>query len=126
MDQRVLIICGDLFFLTQLRAEAERAGATVVAEMQTSRGIEQARAGDFRWVIVDLEAAGLDVPALLAQLPQENRPQVVAFGPHVQVQRLEAARKAGCNQVVSRGRIASSLAGWLRAGVIPDDPLASD
>ena len=35
-------------------------------------------------------------------LPQENRPLVLGFGPHVQVALLKAAREAGCDQVVPR------------------------
>ena len=60
-----------------------------------------------------LETTGLDVAVLLSKLPVPNRPPVLAFGPHVHHQRLESARQAGCDLVVSRGRFSAELPGLL-------------
>jgi hypothetical protein len=42
-----------------------------------------------------------------------NRPRVIAFGPHVHEERLQAARKAGCDEVVSRGQFFAQVEGML-------------
>ena len=69
-------------------------------------------------VIVDLSTANLDVAALLKSLEglADEPPAVWAFGPHVHENRLEAARRAGCQLVLTRGQfhaqIAPRLAAW--------------
>jgi CheY-like chemotaxis protein len=113
---RVLIVCSDLFFSTQLRSSAERAGAQVELELQGSQAVQRATAGRFDVIVVDLESPGLDLGNLIASQPEAPRPRVIAFGPHVQEQRLSAARAAGCDQVVSRGQISTSLPDWLQLG----------
>ena len=60
-------------------------------------------------VVVDLELSGLDISEFVRGLGEGNRPPVIAFGPHVQERRLEAAAEAGCDYVLSRGQISSSL-----------------
>lgn len=109
MPNRVLIICSDLFFSTQLRAGVESAGAEAVVEMQAGRAPQRLSDSRFGHVIVDLETPALDLPGLLEALPEETRPVVIAFGPHVHEQRLQAARDAGCDIVASRGQIATSI-----------------
>ena len=69
-------------------------------------------------VIVDLSTTNLDVAALVKSLAElaDEPPAVWAFGPHVHENRLEAARRAGCQLVLTRGQfhaqIAQRLAGW--------------
>jgi CheY-like chemotaxis protein len=106
---RVLIVCGDLFFSTQLRSSGERAGAQIELELQGSQAARRAASIRYDVMIVDLETPGLDVGSLMESLGEGERPRVIAFGPHVQEQRLAAARTAGCDLVVSRGQIATSL-----------------
>jgi DNA-binding response OmpR family regulator len=106
---RVLLVCSDLFFSTQLRSAAQSAGAQPDVELQPARVAERIGGGEYRLVVVDLETTGLDIAALIASLPAENRPHVLAFGPHVQAQRLKAARDAGCDTVVPRSIAAQTL-----------------
>ena len=112
MPAGVLIICSDLFFGTQLRAAAERCGAHVEVEMQPRKAGLRVQSGHFQHLVIDLEAPGLDLAELIAALP-DPQPQLIAFGPHVQEQRLAAAREAGCHHVVTRGQIAANLPGFL-------------
>lgn len=106
---RVLIVSSDLFFSSQLRSATERAGAAADIVMDAAQAASRAQSDRFDALIIDLEAPGLNLKPLLGSLPIEGRPRVIAFGPHVQEQRLEAARAAGCDQVVSRGQIARGL-----------------
>jgi len=113
---RVLIVCSDLFFSTQLRSAAQSAGAQPEIELQPSRVSERTASADYRLIVVDLETTGLDIAALLQSLPAESRPHVVAFGPHVQAQRLKAARDAGCDTVVPRSMAAETVATLVGSG----------
>jgi DNA-binding response OmpR family regulator len=107
---RVLLLCGDLFFSTQLRSAAQTQGVSVDVELQAPRAVERAASGGYRLIVIDLEFPSLDLPALLGELPAENRPQVLAFGPHVQVARLRNARDAGCDHVVPRSIAVEAVA----------------
>jgi DNA-binding response OmpR family regulator len=110
---RVLLACGDLFFSTQLRSAAEAAGARVDLELSADRVLPRAATGDYTHLVLDVELPHLDLAAVVKSLPVEHRPRVIAFGPHMQTARLDAARVAGCVVVLSRGQISSNLAQWL-------------
>jgi len=58
-------------------------------------------------VLIDLTMSGVDLNELLARLKATDpAPQsVMAFGPHVHRQRLDAARQAGCDRVLTRGQL---------------------
>jgi len=53
----------------------------------------------------------LDVEEIVNHLKtkQSAATRVIAFGPHVHEKRLEAARRAGCDVVVSRGQFFAQL-----------------
>jgi DNA-binding NarL/FixJ family response regulator len=107
---RVLLLCGDLFFSTQLRSAAQAQGVSIDVELQAPRAVERAASRGYQLIVVDLEFPNLDLAALLGELPAENRPQVLAFGPHVQTARLRAARDAGCDHVVPRSIAVETVA----------------
>ena len=110
---RVLLACGDLFFSTQLRSAAQAAGANVDLELSADRILPRAATGDYTHLVLDVELPHLDMAAIVKSLPAEHRPRVIAFGPHMQTARLEGARAAGCDVVLSRGQISLNLAQWL-------------
>ena len=61
-------------------------------------------------VIVDLATPGFDVGVARRAIEGVARirvPAIVAFGPHVHEASLEAARAAGCDEVLSRGQFLS-------------------
>ena len=60
-------------------------------------------------LLVDLETAGLDVATLAKSLPQHALKTAVAYGPHVHVNRLNAATEAGFGTVVSRGQFSAQV-----------------
>lgn len=111
---RVLLACGDLFFSTQLRSAAEAAAAQVDVELSADRILPRAATGDYTHLVMDVEMPHLDLAAIVRSLPADHRPRVIAFGPHMQTARLDAARAAGCDAVLSRGQISASLGSVLR------------
>ena len=69
-----------------------------------------------RVVLIDLTAVA-DIASLVETLREQfgRECQLVAFAPHVHVERIKAARQAGCDRVVTRGQI-ESVAEELLAG----------
>jgi DNA-binding response OmpR family regulator len=106
---KVLLACGDLFFSTQLRSGAEAAGAQVDVELSADRILPRSATGDYTHVVLDVELPHLDLAAIVRSLPTDHRPRVIAFGPHMQTARLDAARAAGCDVVLSRGQISANI-----------------
>ena len=72
-------------------------------------------AADCRLVLVDLSVAALDLPAAIATTRKESpQARVVAFGAHVDEAALDAARHAGCDEVLSRGQFHKQYVELLR------------
>lgn len=113
MADDVVFLSDDLMFAPRVSAQAQEAGWQLRAAVSPASAVALIQADAPRLLIVDLETTGLDVAVLLSQLPVPNRPPVLAFGPHVHHQRLESARQAGCDLVVSRGRFSAELPGLL-------------
>jgi len=113
MADDVVFLSDDLMFAPRVSAQAQEAGWQLRAAGSPAAAVALIQADSPRLLIVDLETTALDVAVLLSQLPVPNRPPVLAFGPHVHHQRLEAARQAGCDLVVSRGRFSAELPGLL-------------
>lgn len=72
-------------------------------------------------VIIDLHHPTLDLhglPEFLARLKSLGQVSVTAYGSHVDVERLKAARSAGCDRVLPRSafveRLERELSEWLR------------
>lgn len=63
-----------------------------------------------RLLCIDLATVSIDWSAAL---PTEDRPRVVAFGPHVQEAALKAAAERGADTVLTRGQFLTNLERWL-------------
>lgn len=106
----LLLLCSDLFFSTQMRSAAELAGWESRMELSAQSAVTRVNSDRVDAVVVDLELNGLDIGNLVGALGETaQRPIVIAFGPHVQEQRLRAAAEAGCDRVLSRGQISATL-----------------
>jgi DNA-binding NarL/FixJ family response regulator len=114
-----LMLCSDLIFFSRVETTAKAAGLTVKQARSAAAILDLAKQAPPGGVILDLHADGLDLPALLAGLRAACpvMPRTVAFGSHVQVDTLRAARQAGCDRVLPRSRFVEelevALAEWL-------------
>jgi hypothetical protein len=120
---RVLVICSDLFFSTQVANMVRAAGFDAILEMQAARAPGLLASGCWAGAVVDMETNGLDLAGLIASLGPEPRPRVVAFGPHVHEAKFEAAKQAGCDALLTRGQISSNPQG-LRVAILGDRAVA--
>jgi DNA-binding NarL/FixJ family response regulator len=113
------MLCDDLIFFSRV-ASAARAASVAVKQARTSaEALKLAASTSPGGVLVDLHNDTLDLPAFLAALREvcPAMPRVVAFGSHVDAERLRAARTAGCDRVLPRSKFVEELetdiAAWL-------------
>ncbi|MCM2370355.1 histidine kinase [Aporhodopirellula aestuarii] len=102
----VLFLSGDLIFASRVRAAAMAAGL----EFQLAGNLPEQSAHPVRFVIVDLSTRSKFVDGLM-QTCHERFPyaRVVAYAPHVQVDRLRLARQNGIPTVLTRGQFNEHL-----------------
>ncbi|MEM8911857.1 MAG: histidine kinase [Planctomycetota bacterium] len=112
-DATVHFISGDLVFASRVRAAAESAGVSFRLSM---RPPDEAEGASTRWVILDLSTRSGQTADLMAacriRCPEAD---VIAYGPHVQVDRLQKARQSGIPTVLTRGQFNSGLSNLLAA-----------
>ncbi|MEX0613947.1 MAG: hypothetical protein WD738_08025 [Pirellulales bacterium] len=112
----VVLLTGDLTVISRVEGAAKKSDKSVVAFNSVSQLVLNCSVEQPKLLIVDL-ATSVNVKNLIETLQQvTNTPsRVVAFGPHVHKERLAEARRAGCDEVVSRGeffaRVDAILAG---------------
>jgi CheY-like chemotaxis protein len=113
----ILLLTGDLATSSAVSGAAARCGAACATSWSLANIVEKAESGTPRLVILDLSTSGLDPTIVLPKLKELATPpeRIVAFGPHVHEAKLAAARAAGCDEVVSRGRFHAdidAIVGW--------------
>jgi len=110
---QVLLISSDLMASSRLAGVVRSVGA----ELETLAGAAGVpRAGAFDIVLLDLQSLAADPASLVARARELGGPaaKVVAFGPHVWQDRLDAAVAAGADEAVSRGAMMGDVAAVIR------------
>ncbi|MHC4834170.1 MAG: response regulator [Planctomycetota bacterium] len=116
-------IVADLMFGSKVAATA-RAHGVDYRGARSLAGLREA-AGSARLVIVDLEAElpdGDPVEAIGEALARTPSPRVIAFAGHLATERLEAARRAGAHEVLSRGGFSQRLEGLMAVASTDGEP----
>jgi CheY-like chemotaxis protein len=106
-----LLLCDDLMFTSRITGEARAQGLTVKPARSLELLLDLARQEAPSCVLLDLAFPGLDLPDLIRRLTEAcpSLPQVVAYGSHVDTERLRAARAAGCDSVLPRSKFVEEL-----------------
>ncbi len=104
-----LLLSGDLFFTSKITGTAEALGIRMDVRGAVPGRIPGPADGGYRLVILDLAHPGLSPSEVCAKLSEADRPQLIAFGSHVATATLQAARDAGCDEVLPRSRISAEL-----------------
>lgn len=111
-----VLLSRDLMFTVKITSTARELGHKV----QVAGNVELASAliaeHRPRAVFVDLAAGPLASSESLVRLQQEAGPDTpfVAFGSHVDVEALDAARAAGCREVMPRSKFTAQLPDLIR------------
>ncbi|MCH7753246.1 MAG: response regulator [Planctomycetes bacterium] len=102
---KLLLVSGDLMLGARVEGAARQCGLTMVTAAGHAPAIA-ASADECRVVLIDLRTPGLDVAELVDALRQQTAHlSIIACAPHVHEQRLDEARRAGCDLVVTRGQL---------------------
>ncbi|MGE5193331.1 MAG: response regulator [Deltaproteobacteria bacterium] len=109
-----LLVSRDLFFTSKVTGTAEMLGFDVQVVADAKAAAERVAAAPYACIFIDLADLEFDVAGFFARLSAEGRPPVVAFGSHVATARLQAARDAGCDDVLPRSRFSARLPDLLR------------
>jgi hypothetical protein len=106
-------LTGDLLLASRAGCAADALGVSIVTALSPSQAVSLQTA-ETTGLLVDLEASQLDLAALVTSLVNRERLVIIAYGPHVHVERLDAARQAGCDAVLSRGQLDRDMANVIR------------
>jgi CheY-like chemotaxis protein len=107
----VLLLTADLNVMSAATGAARLSGVELASVAAGDQLVERCARENARLVVLDLSAPGLNVESLVPALRAVGAepPRIVAFGPHVHEARLAAARDAGCDEVMSRGRFHADI-----------------
>ncbi len=109
----VLVLTSDLAVASLVRGAAVDSGVDCGVALDVESFFQKLAASiDPPLVIVNLETRGLAIDVFQSRLNAAFvRPTaVIAFGPHVHEERLQAARDAGCTEVLSKGKFHAQAA----------------
>ncbi len=109
----VLLLSNDLMTTSQIEAAVRSAGGEVSVVTTGGAPTGEAASG-VDVVVLDLSTTS-DIATTVSQFQQWSpTPRIIAFGPHVHAAKLNAAREAGCDQVLSRGQFLPNVAEVIR------------
>ena len=109
---RIIFFTGDLVFPSRVAGVAGRLGApmNVVASAEALSASFDADLQQGAVVLLDLNSPAVDVADVAARIKALGTMSVmIAFGPHVHEAKLDAARAAGCDFVLTRGQFDSQM-----------------
>lgn len=107
-----IVLCSsDLMTSSRVEGAAQRVGTGYESSANIADAHAKASAQGGKLLLVDLTNPALDLEELatLIESRRPSAPPVVAFGPHVLRERLEGARKAGCDTVLTRGQFFAEI-----------------
>jgi hypothetical protein len=106
-----VLLSRDLMFISKITGTARALGFQVLAAGNSALAASTIQERSPRVVFVDLAAGDLVSPTALIRYQQLAGPETrfIAFGSHVDVQALAAAREAGCHLVMPRSKFSAEL-----------------
>lgn len=111
---RGLLLTSNLFFSSKVTGTAQALGLAVDAVMRADQVPARIATGNYRCLFIDLGLPGLNIADVVQSLPAEQPIRRIAFGPHVETALFEAARAAGCDEVLAHSRFSGQLPDLLR------------
>ena len=115
----VLAILDDLMFTSKIRTAATQLGVSVSFARSSEAALTEMRRSPPALVIFDLNNPRIDPIGTVASMkadPALSAIPTVGFASHVQTDVIEAARKAGVNEVMARSMFTQRLAEILSRG----------
>ena len=105
-----LFLTHDLMITSQVSGVARANGYTLEVVRDTHRVHDAIRESTVELVIVDLQLETIPLAEFVGNIKSDSpQTHIVAFGPHVRTDLLEAAQASGCDRVMSRGQFTREL-----------------
>ncbi|MCR9116474.1 MAG: hypothetical protein NXI22_05915 [bacterium] len=102
---KAILLTTDLLGSSQVAAGAP-VGSTVATIGSMAGFTSTIEEEPIRLVMLDLAANGFDLAEVVAVCKRQEPPTaVIAYGPHVHEAKLQQAREAGCDHVLTRGQM---------------------
>lgn len=107
----ILLLSNDLMFQSRISSAARAASKNCLVDRSVAKLVERATTpDDVELVLLDLTLGAVDLGLAIPMLHQSFvNCTVVAYGPHVDVERLELAKAAGADVVLTRGQMDRDL-----------------
>lgn len=109
-----LLLTNDLIFSSKITGTAEGLGGEVLVLNSAEHLISQIQPGQTPCVFLDLGTDTLEGEDIMRIVRSARAVPVIAYGSHVDTDRMAEARDAGCTEVMARSQFSSELAGLLR------------
>ena len=118
-----VLITGDLIFSTKITSTARALGLDVRVVGTPEAAMERIQPGQTRCVVLDLALSSLTEQRIREIVGAAGGASVIAYGSHVDTERLQAARDSGCTEVMPRSRLSGELPQLLAKylSVMPDE-----
>ncbi|QDT89398.1 hypothetical protein [Gimesia algae] len=114
---QVLVLCSDIMFSSQITGAARQLEYSFCTVLSTRQAAAQVDDSLRQVLLVDLNQPSLNWDQLKT-IHQEHPALIsIAFGPHVDVEKLAAARAAGCTEVMPRSRFSAQLSQILESAL---------
>ncbi|WP_146602456.1 histidine kinase [Novipirellula aureliae] len=102
----VVFLSGDLMFASRVRGAAEQSGY----QFRFGASLPEGDLSSVKFVIVDLATRSKLIPTIVSEVVNRcGGARLIAYAPHVQMDRIKAAREAGVPVVLTRGQLDGSL-----------------
>lgn len=111
-----VLVSRDLIFTTKITGTAHALGFRFAVAGNSALAIKTIAEARPRVVFVDLAAGELGKPEAILAYQAAAGPEtpIVAFGSHVDTESLDAARGAGCREVLPRSKFSTELPELIR------------
>jgi len=109
-DTVIVLLTNDLMFQSKVSGAVRNAGKQLVVDRTVERLMERCDANSIKLVLIDLSLSTLDLDQAVKSLRDGfGNASILAFGAHVDIARLEEAKRAGADSVMTRGQFDRDL-----------------
>ncbi|QDT42418.1 hypothetical protein Pan241w_25020 [Gimesia alba] len=106
---QIVILCSDMLFLSKITGTARQLGYSFCTALSCDKAAESLLNETRQLLLIDLNQQNLDWELLTSIHQGDASLTSIAFGPHIDTERLNKARAAGCTQVIPRSQFSAQL-----------------
>jgi DNA-binding NtrC family response regulator len=118
---QIIILCSDILFLSKITGVADQLKFSFSTAISCKKAAENLTDEARQLILIDLNLPNLDWELLASIHRPDSKLVSIAFGPHVDTERIEKAKIAGCTQVLPRSQFSVQLPKLLQA-VLATEP----